>query len=88
MVQFQILYWIAMNVIGFCLMYADKEKAKKGQYRISEKSLWTVSILGGALGSFIALKKFRHKSKHATFRIGFFLLSIIHLSIIGYVVSQ
>jgi len=31
-------------------MKIDKVKAQKNQYRISERTLWTLAIIGGALG--------------------------------------
>ncbi|MDF1506984.1 DUF1294 domain-containing protein [Robertmurraya sp. DFI.2.37] len=45
-----IIYIVAINVIGLYLMYSDKQRAKKNEYRISEKTLWTVALIGGALG--------------------------------------
>lgn len=65
-------------------MYDDKEKAKSGQYRIKESTLWKVTLFGGAVGSTIGMKLFRHKTKHASFKFGYPILAVIQVSIILY----
>jgi uncharacterized membrane protein YsdA (DUF1294 family) len=61
---------LIINIYGFFLMGFDKSKAKKGQYRISEKTLWMAAICGGAVGSTIGMNVFRHKTKHKAFQLG------------------
>ncbi|MDF0727481.1 DUF1294 domain-containing protein [Cytobacillus sp. S13-E01] len=72
-----ILLFILLNFYGYILMNLDKQKAIKREWRISERKLWIVSILGGALGAMIGMKQFRHKTKHVTFKYLLPLLSII-----------
>lgn len=62
-------YLCIMNLIGFIICFADKKKAQKGAWRIPEKTLFTVSGLGGCFGFFIGMRIFRHKTKHLSFRI-------------------
>ncbi len=61
--------FVAMSVIGFVLMGADKRRAEKGACRIPEKVLFGVSFLLGGVGSLVGMFVFRHKTKHASFRI-------------------
>lgn len=61
--------FVAMSVIGFVLMGADKRRAEKGAWRIPEKVLFGVSFLLGGVGSLVGMFVFRHKTKHASFRI-------------------
>ena len=42
-----LLYVIIINVIGFLAMLIDKKKAKSGSWRIAEKTLFTITLLGG-----------------------------------------
>ena len=73
---------IVMNLIGYISMWADKKRAKKGKYRISEKTLFTIALLGGSLGSILGMNHFRHKTKHWYFKYGMpciFILQIIGL---------
>jgi hypothetical protein len=65
-------------------MIMDKKRAKKNKWRISEKYLLTIGFLGGALGTYIGMKRFRHKTKHKAFCIGIPLFMMIHISLIIY----
>lgn len=40
-----IIYFIVINIIGFLIMYIDKQKAKKGKWRIQEKTLFIITAL-------------------------------------------
>ena len=42
-----IIYFIVINIIGFLIMFIDKQKAKKGAWRIPEKTLFIITGLGG-----------------------------------------
>ena len=66
-----IFYYLAfINIIGFLSMYIDKQKAKKNKWRTSEAALIGIAILGGSIGSYLGMTKFRHKTKHAKFKFG------------------
>lgn len=67
-----------MSLLGFVLMGVDKLLAKWQKRRISEKTLLSVAALGGALGSWIAMLLFRHKTKHKAFSWGIPLLTVLH----------
>lgn len=58
------LYLAAMSLIALILYKADKVKAQKGKWRISEKALLSFGFFGGALGALLGMKWFRHKTKH------------------------
>lgn len=72
-----LLYLFLVNIYSFWLMYSDKKKAIKNQYRIPEKTLFTWALLGGSIGSIMGMQKFRHKTRHQTFRIGMPLIFIV-----------
>ena len=57
-------YLIGINVLAFLLYGIDKAKAKRGAWRIAEKVLLGIGILGGALGALAGMKLFRHKTRH------------------------
>ena len=56
-------YLILLSIITFFAYGADKRKAIKGAYRTKEKTLLTMSFLGGAFGGYPAMLIFRHKTK-------------------------
>jgi uncharacterized membrane protein YsdA (DUF1294 family) len=82
--QTLIAFYLLMNVIGLLIMKVDKSRAKKRQYRISEKTLWLVAIFGGAVGATAGMKLYRHKTKHITFKVGFPLLAIAEIVLFSY----
>ena len=62
-------------------MGEDKKRAKRHQYRISERTLWLVAIFGGAIGTTAGMQVYRHKTKHTSFKFGFPILAIIEFII-------
>ncbi|NNU83252.1 DUF1294 domain-containing protein [Geobacillus sp. BMUD] len=69
-------YGIVINVLAFLMMGLDKFKAKHRRFRIAERTLWLLSLAGGATGAAVGMYAFRHKTRHRTFRYGLPLLSI------------
>ena len=77
------LVWLAfMSIILFFAMGIDKRKAKKARRRISEKCLFTLAVLGGAVGGTIGMHLFHHKTKHWYFRYGFPLIAAVQIVLI------
>ena len=74
--QFPALAILLLSLIAFCLYGIDKWKAQTGRWRISEKTLLLSAFFFGALGAFLGMQIFRHKTKHWYFRIliPFFLI--------------
>jgi len=65
-----ILYAVAVNVVSFIVMGVDKRKAIKRAWRIPESTLFVLAIIGGSLGSIIAMHLFHHKTRHWYFLYG------------------
>lgn len=78
-------YLIAINIFSFLQMAWDKWQAKKGGWRIKENSLFLIAFLGGALGGFMAMKVFRHKTKHNSFKYGLPLLIMFNVVFIYFI---
>lgn len=77
-----IFYLIIINTLTFILVYIDKQKAIKHQWRIPEKNYLIISILGGYLGMILGMKLFHHKTKRKKFYIGIPLILILIIWII------
>jgi uncharacterized membrane protein YsdA (DUF1294 family) len=73
------LYVFIVNMLGFFMMAIDKQKAKKGKWRIAESTIWLVSLLGGAVGTMLGMQLFRHKTKHRLFRYGLPFLALFDI---------
>ena len=75
-----ILLWLlGINAAGFLLMGLDKWKAKRGAWRIPEKTLFTAAFLGGTVGVIAGMNTFRHKTRHRKFAWGLPALLILQL---------
>ena len=48
-------YLIFLNLVGFLIMGEDKRRAKMHRWRISERMLFLVSILGGSIGTWAGM---------------------------------
>ena len=75
---------LLMNLLAFVLYGIDKLKAKKGAWRIPEATLLLVAFLGGSVGAFLGMEIFRHKTKHAKFKILVPLFLILHIALAIY----
>lgn len=66
-----------LNLLTFAIMGADKHDAKASLRRVSEKMLFLLALLGGALGGTVGMFYFHHKTKHWYFRYGFPVLAAL-----------
>ena len=74
---------LIMNILGYLSMWSDKRRAIRGKYRISEKTLFIIAILGGSIGSILGMQKFRHKTKHWYFKYGMPFVLIVQIVLVG-----
>lgn len=74
-----VIYFLTINIISFFAMYVDKRKAKKGSWRIKEKTLFILVALGGWIGGIAGVYVLRHKTKKSRFTIGFPAIIIIEI---------
>ena len=69
-----------MSFLLFAMMGIDKALAKRGAWRVPEKTLFLLALLGGALGGIIGMYFFRHKTRHASFKAGLPMLLIVNIA--------
>ena len=72
-------YLILINAIGLWIMLLDKQKARRGSWRIPEATLMGITLLGGSIGMFLGMHLFRHKTRHPKFVIGIPLILILQI---------
>lgn len=84
-----IFLWLGIiNFYGFLVFGFDKLLAKMKKRRISEHHLVFVSIIGGALGAYIGMQLFHHKTKKAKFIIWIPILCAVWLIIAVFAIYQ
>ncbi|WP_372836020.1 DUF1294 domain-containing protein [Pontibacterium sp.] len=79
--------YLALSLLTFGVYAIDKSKAKRGGWRIPEKTLHLLSLVGGWPGALLAQQLLRHKSSKTSFRIVFWLTLCINLGAIGWMMS-
>ena len=73
-----------MNVIGFLSMLIDKYRAVHHLWRISEKTLLLLAVIGGGIGSYIGMQTAHHKVNKKKFSIGIPLMIILQILSLTY----
>lgn len=58
------VWLIAINLVTFAVYGADKRRARRGAWRVPEKTLFLLPLLGGSIGALLGMRVFRHKTKH------------------------
>jgi uncharacterized membrane protein YsdA (DUF1294 family) len=75
------VYLLVMNIIGLAVMGIDKSRARRHAWRIPEKMLFLVSILGGSIGTWAGMYIFRHKTKHWYFVVGMPTILVLQIAL-------
>lgn len=81
------VWLILINFVSVIVCIYDKHRAKCGKWRVRERTLWALTLLGGGVGMYLTMRLIRHKTLHKSFMIGIpliVILQIIALSCILY----
>ena len=82
-------YFIFINLLAFLVYGYDKFISKHSKKRrISEKELHTFSLIGGFLGSTLAMALFRHKISKSSFLIKHIIILLLWISTVAYYFTQ
>ena len=80
MIKIVCAYLLVINAAEFILYGIDKHKAIKGKWRVPEATLIGIAALGGALGAFLGMLIWHHKTRKWKFRILVPLCLIVSLT--------
>ena len=69
-----------MGVVSFVVMGVDKRAAEKGKWRISERTLHIIELLGGVIGSWVGQMVFRHKTRKLSYQALFWGIFLVHVA--------
>lgn len=83
-----VIFLIAINIIAIILMKKDKEYAQNGERRIREITLLLVALVGGSLGIYYAMFKYKHKTLHNKFRYGVPVIIMLQFAYMAYAVLK
>lgn len=75
-----LIYLALVNAAAFAAMGLDKWKARHDKWRIRERTLLLLAILGGSPGAILGMLLFRHKTRHWYFRYGLPAILILQIA--------
>ena len=76
-----IVYLVVVNVAAFAAFGADKRRAQRGAWRIPEKALLALAVIGGSVGALAGMRVFHHKTQKPLFSLGVPIILIAHLAL-------
>ncbi|MEE0264147.1 MAG: DUF1294 domain-containing protein [Acutalibacteraceae bacterium] len=65
-----IIYLLIINIVAVVVTVTDKVRAVYNKWRITEKTLFVISALGGAVGMYITMHIIHHKTRKLRFMLG------------------
>ena len=72
-----LVYLAVISFVAFVMTVWDKHCARRGKWRVPERSLITVSLLGGSVMMLLTMKLVRHKTKHPKFMVGIPIIIVL-----------
>lgn len=72
-----------MGLLSLYLYSRDKQAALFGWWRISEKRLLIIDLLGGIVGGLLAQHRYRHKKSKRSYQAKIFVIVAIHATLLG-----
>lgn len=78
-----IAYVAVISIVSVVMTINDKSCAKKGKWRVPEKTLFILSALGGSVAMYITMKAIRHKTQHKRFMIGIPAIMVVQAILIA-----
>lgn len=82
---FLLYYFGAVSIVTFGMYMVDKIKAMSGAWRISEKALLIASVIGGAVGGYVAMFLAWHKVRKWYFHVVNVIGILWQLGLLGYI---
>ena len=84
-----LLVWLAViNLLTFIVYGADKRRARRGKWRVPEKTLFLLPLLGGSVGALLGMRVFHHKTKHWYFVWGIPAILLAQLALAVWLLTK
>ncbi len=72
-----IYYFLIINLISYLVYFYDKKQALNDNYRVSEKFLLSLVIIGGTFGALGSMLIYKHKIRKLTFLLKYVVANIL-----------
>ena len=82
------VYLAAINLATVAVYGADKRRARRGKWRVPEKTLFLLPLLGGSVGALLGMRMFHHKTKHWYFVWGIPAILLAQLALAVWLLTK
>jgi uncharacterized membrane protein YsdA (DUF1294 family) len=79
--KYLLFYLIFISIVSAAAAISDKRRAVLGRQRWPERTLITLSALGGSAAMFITMKLIRHKTQKPKFMVGIPVIIILQTAL-------
>lgn len=77
------LYILIINILAYSIMWIDKLKSIYKWWRVSEKTLWMLALLGGVFGIWLGMQApLYHKAGKRVFQIWIPVIAVVWMCLI------
>ena len=88
LIKYALLWLAVISLFAIIITAVDKRKARRGDWRVSEAALMTVSALGGSVAMLVTMLVIRHKTKHIKFMLGIPIFILFQVIAVVYALTR
>ncbi len=81
------IYLVGINIVTFAAFRYDKHQAKTDGWRVPERVLLILAVLGGSIGALAGMYYFHHKTLHNNFRLGVPAILVIQILLLRFLLG-
>ena len=74
------IYLFVVSLWAIWLTLRDKRAARRGKWRVKERTLLIVSVIGGSVAMLVTMHCARHKTQHAKFMVGIPMIIVFQIA--------
>ena len=82
------VYLPATHLATFAVYFVNKHRARSGTWRVPEKTLFLLPLLGGSVGALLGMRMFHHKTKHWYFVWGIPAILLAQLALAVWLLTK
>ncbi len=76
-------YLVAANLVSFAMFGLDKQRARAGARRISERALLLSAAVSGTVGAWAGMTVFRHKTAKRSFQMKMVAVTALDVAVVA-----
>jgi uncharacterized membrane protein YsdA (DUF1294 family) len=80
-VPWLVAYFVAANLVSFAMFGLDKQRARAGARRISERALLLSAAVSGTVGAWAGMTVFRHKTAKRSFQMRMVAVTAVDVAV-------